>query len=123
VTVPGQKCSRRIQSFDPKSQSMLKTLAALSVVAVLGAQPALSQGWGDAFSPREARDARQNGDIVPLRDIFRRLEREYGGYQISAELFSKRGGGSEYHIQWMTERGRKMRFVVDAQSGRVTQSS
>ena len=101
---------------------MKRILISIAMAAALAGGPALAQGWGNSFSPGQARDARQNGDIVPLRDIFRRLERQYGGYQLSAELFSK-SGGSEYRIDWMPEDGRKMRIRVDAQSGRITQAS
>lgn len=89
----------------------------------LGAQPVAAQGWGSSFTPGEARDARRNGDIVPLSRIFSDLERRYGGYQLDAQLFSRPNGGSEYRIDWMTRDGRRMRFTVDARTGRILRSS
>ena len=101
---------------------MKRILAALVAVILLPASPALAQGWRQSFSPDQARDAVTNGDIVPLRDIFRMLKQRFGGYQLGAELFSKPGGGSEYHIDWMTRDGHKMQFIVDAQTGQITSS-
>jgi len=89
-------------------------------MALLSAGPATAQRWGDSFSPGQARDAVRDGKTVPLSKIFQMLKREYGGYQLGADLVSKQGGGAEYHIDWMTGDGRKMRFVVDAQSGSIT---
>ncbi|MEM7662011.1 MAG: PepSY domain-containing protein [Pseudomonadota bacterium] len=97
---------------------MNRRIALFAMAAALIAQPATAQNWGRSFSDG-ARQSRQNGDIVPLRDVIRRLERQYGGRYVNAELFSRSGGGSEYRIDWITQDGRKVRFVVDAQSGRV----
>lgn len=85
-------------------------------IASFGA-PAQAQ-LGNSFTPGEARNARDNGDVVPLREIFQDLKRQYGGYQIDANLFS-RGTGQVYVIDWMTEKGERVRFTVDAKSGRV----
>lgn len=98
---------------------MKRLFVLFAVLTALLAPPVVAQGWGNSFSPGQARDARQNGDIVPLRDIIRRLEREHGGRYLNAELFSREGGGSEYRIDWITEDGRKVLFVVDAQTGRI----
>ncbi len=102
---------------------MKRILFSIAAMAILTSSPAIGQGWGQSFSPDQARDAVNKGDIVPLRDVFRMLKQRFGGYQLGAELFSKPGGGSEYHIDWMTRDGRKMQFIVDAQSGRITSSS
>ncbi len=97
---------------------MLIAIAALGTTA-----PASAQGWGNSFSPGQARDASQNGDIKPLREVIQKLKREFGGSHLSAELFSKEGGGAEYRIDWITDDGRKLRLVVDAQNGRVISST
>jgi uncharacterized membrane protein YkoI len=98
---------------------MTRILLSLAAIALLSGMPAMAQGWGDTFSPNQARDAVRDGKTVPLSRIFQMLKREYGGYQLGADLVSKQGGGAEYHVDWMTEDGRKMRFVVDAQSGAI----
>jgi len=99
---------------------MKRFIVSLAAMALLSAGPATAQRWGDSFSPGQARDAVRDGKTVPLSKIFQMLKREYGGYQLGADLVSKQGGGAEYHIDWMTGDGRKMRFVVDAQSGSIT---
>lgn len=94
----------------------------LAVAALAGFGPAHAQGWGNSFKPDEPRRDRPDHDIVPLRDVFRSLERRFGGYQLGAELFSRSGGGAEYRIDWMTGDGRRVRVRVDARNGRIMQS-
>lgn len=98
---------------------MKRILASLMVLALLGAPMAAAQSW----APGDARNARQSGDIIPLRDIIKKLKSEYGGEYIDLRgLFSKSGGGSEYHIDWQKD-GRKFLFIVDAQTGKARRSS
>lgn len=99
---------------------MKRILASFLVLGLFGAPPAIAQDWAQSWSSGEAREAVEEGRNVPLSQIFRQLRREYGGYQLGAELFTRPGGGAEYHIDWMTEDGRKMRFRVDARTGRIT---
>ena len=95
----------------------------IAILALGTTMPASAQGWGNSFSPGQARNASQNGDVKPLREVIQKLKREFGGTHLSAELFSKQGGGAEYRIDWITEDGRKLRVIVDAQSGRVISST
>lgn len=100
------------------------SLAALFAILATGSgMSANTQGWGNSFSAGEARDASQNGRIKPLREVIQSLKREFGGSYLNAELFSKQGGGAEYHIEWVTDDGRKLRLIVDAESGRVTRTT
>ena len=46
---------------------------------------------GNSFTADQARDARDKGNVVPLRDIFRQLKRRYGGYQVDANLYNRGG--------------------------------
>ncbi|MDP3459273.1 MAG: PepSY domain-containing protein [Hyphomonas sp.] len=77
------------------------------------------QGWGNQFSPGQARDAVKEGRTVPLSRIFQSLKREYGGYQLGADLYSKESGGAVYEIDWLTDDGRKVHVTVDAQTGAI----
>jgi uncharacterized membrane protein YkoI len=77
------------------------------------------QGWGNQFSPGQAREAVKEGRTVPLSKIFQTLKREYGGYQLGADLYSRDAGGAVYEIDWLTEDGRKVHVIVDAQTGAV----
>lgn len=99
---------------------MKKTLATLVLASFLVAPlPALAQGkWGNSFTADEARNARDKGDVVPLRDIFRRLKAKHGGYQVDANLYN-RERGQVYVIDWMTEKGERIRVTVDAKTGRT----
>lgn|GEM_PF-254221 len=98
---------------------MKRILSSILVFGLMSASPAMAQGWAQTWSSGEAREAVEEGKNVPLSQIFRQLKSEYGGYQLGAELFS-RGSGAEYVIDWMTDDGRKMRFRVDARTGRIT---
>jgi uncharacterized membrane protein YkoI len=102
---------------------MKNTVAACVLIGLLAHAPAGAQEWGHAFSPAEARDAVKEGRNLPLSRIFKDLKADFGGYQLGAELFSKEDGGSEYHIDWMTKDGRKMVFVVDAETGDIIDKS
>jgi uncharacterized membrane protein YkoI len=77
------------------------------------------QGWGNQFSPGQAREAVKEGRTVPLSKIFQTLKREYGGYQLGADLYSSDSGGAVYEIDWLTEDGRKVHVTVDAETGAV----
>lgn len=116
---------------------MRRFLGALAMISLIAAPGALAQGadpfdwnkgpmaqaqtnpWANQFSPGQAREAVREGKTVPLSRIFQQLKREYGGYQLGAELYSRADGSTFYEIDWMTEDGRKAQFTVDAQSGRV----
>lgn len=95
--------------------AFILAIGALFNVAAPGAAQAQ---LGNSFTADEARDARNKGDVVPLRDIFRKLKQRYGGYQLDANLFNQ-GGRQVYVIDWMTGKGERVRFTVEAKSGRV----
>ena len=99
---------------------MKKTASILLIAALTAfAAPAHGQGqWGNSFTADEARTARDKGDVVPLRTIFNRLKSKYGGYQIDANLFN-RDRGQVYVIDWMTDKGERIRVTVDAKTGRT----
>ncbi|MEP1143864.1 MAG: hypothetical protein ABJH52_09095 [Henriciella sp.] len=102
-----------------KKIAILLALAAITATTL----PAQSQGrLGNSFSADEARDARDKGNVVPLRDIFRRLKGRYGGYQVDANLYN-RDRGQVYVIDWMTDKGQRMRITVDAKTGRTLSTS
>lgn len=115
--------SLRVQSWRVIRGSMKRILAILALSALTVAPGALAQQganpWANQFSPGQAREAVREGKTVPLSRIFQQLKREYGGYQLGAELYSRDDGTTFYEIDWMTEDGRKAHFTVDAQSGSV----
>jgi uncharacterized membrane protein YkoI len=103
----------------------MKTLIHLLAAAALTATvtPALSAAQnGSSFTADQARNARDKGDVLPLSQIFRRLEARYGGYQIDAKLFP-RERGPVYEIDWQTGKGERIRLKVDAKTGRILSKS
>ncbi|MGH1420265.1 MAG: PepSY domain-containing protein [Hyphomonas sp.] len=119
MNVSDCSCSLRIQSYVLKDGAMKRILSSLAVLALLASPVATAQSWSNSFSPGQARDAVKDGKNVPLSRIFKQLKREYGGYQLGADLFSTGNGNNEYVIDWMTGDGRKMRFRVDAKTGKI----
>lgn len=115
--------SLRVQSWRAIRGLMKRILVTLALSALTAAPGALAQQggnpWANQFSPGQAREAVREGKTVPLSRIFQQLKREYGGYQLGAELYSRDDGTTFYEIDWMTEDGRKAHFTVDAQSGSV----
>ncbi len=115
--------SLRVQSWRAIRGLMKRILVTLALSALTVAPGALAQQggnpWANQFSPGQAREAVREGKTVPLSRIFQQLKREYGGYQLGAELYSRDDGTTFYEIDWMTEDGRKAHFTVDAQSGSV----
>lgn len=97
---------------------MKRYLALLLAVGLTLTPPAMAQDWKNSWSPGQARDSVREGKTVPLSQIFQNLQRQYGGYQLGADLFD-RGGNPQYRIDWMTGDGRKMRFIVDARTGAI----
>ena len=87
----------------------------MSVPAV----PAVAQNWAQGWDAERASNAREKGDIIPLKRILRILEKKYGGYHRTAELFSKPGGGSEYRFEWITRDNEHKVLFVDAQTGAI----
>ena len=93
---------------------MKRILASLAIVGLLGAPSVSAQRWADDGESNIQRDE----NILPLANVIKKLQREQAGRYIDAELIRKPGGGSEYHVAW-EQNGRKLLFVVDAQSGEV----
>ena len=102
---------------------MMKRIVPILAVLAFSPPAVHAQDWGQSFTPGEARDAVRKGDIVPLKVIFASLKQRYGGYQLDAELFSAGNGRSEYRIDWMTGDGRRVRIRVDAETGRILNTS
>lgn len=97
---------------------MMRLVAAFFMFALLGSPDVSAQSWAAG----DARNARQKGETIPLAVIIKKLESEHGGQYLKADLFSKPGGGTEYHISW-EKNGRKILFVVDAKTGRVIRTN
>lgn len=75
---------------------------------------------GDGWRPREedARDGVRGGRLVPLEQVIRNIARSTPGQLLDAGL-ENRGGRPIYRVRWQTPDGRRIDYIVDAQSGQI----
>ncbi len=56
---------------------------------------------------------------VPLETVVSQMRRRYpGGHLLDADL-QDRGGRTVYHVHWATGDGRRIDYIVDAETGQV----
>lgn len=113
----------------------LKSLALVALVALMasGASPVLAASWGrdlgsavgrpiihsDMRSDQNhAREAVREGRILPLGQVLSRVQQQYPGRLLDAELVD-RGGAPVYLIKMMTRDGNVAIVSADAASGRI----
>jgi hypothetical protein len=75
---------------------------------------------GEGWRPREedARDGVRGGRLVPLETVIRNIARSTPGQLLDAGL-ENRGGRPIYRVRWQTNDGRRIDYIVDAQSGQI----
>lgn len=75
---------------------------------------------GDGWSPREAdaRDGVRGGRLVPLEQVIRRIAGMTPGQLLDAGL-ENRGDRPIYRVRWQTNDGRRIDYIVDAQTGQI----
>ena len=75
---------------------------------------------GDGWRPREedAREGVRGGRLVPLEAVIRNIARSTPGQLLDAGL-ENRGGRPIYRVRWQTNDGRRIDYIVDAQSGQI----
>src|SRR5262245_26697022 len=56
--------------------------------------------------------------LVPLPQVLGMLRRQYTGRQLDAQIV-RNPGAVLYEIQWLTEEGRKIVFIVNARDGKI----
>lgn len=99
-------------------------LVLLFAAMVAGGAPVFAQqrkGLPSLSAPLTAQDAREGvaqGEMRPLGDVLRQLREKVGGRQLDAQLVSA-SPNPVYEIQWLTADGRRIDFVVDAQTGAI----
>lgn len=115
-----------MQSFKPHSRARrhgrpMKMISLLAL-ALIAAAPLSAQGqgafWRLQLAPDGPRDAVQSGQVMPLREIVRRVQASEPGELLDAQLVQA-GGRSIYVILWLTPDGRRLELDVDAQTGRI----
>ena len=90
---------------------------ALLVACALGVGTALHADDGGHDHDR-ARQALEQGQVLPLRTVLDRIEREYQGQALKVE-FERDDGRFIYEIRLLQRDGRLVKLKVDAVDGRV----
>ena len=85
------------------------------VVACTQVQPTWAHEHGDHD---RARQALEQGKVLPLRAVLDTIEREYQGQVLKIE-FEQEGGRFIYEIRLLQRDGRMAKLEVDAVDGRV----
>jgi uncharacterized membrane protein YkoI len=79
----------------------------------------LSSGWRD--QQNEARDAVRRGRHVSLGQVLQTLRRRTPGRQLDAGL-EQRGGRTVYRVRWAADDGRRIDYLVDAETGAIVRA-
>ena len=85
---------------------------------LLGASPLLRADDHDHGSHELARQALEQGKVLPLRTVLEKIERDYQGQALKVE-FEQDDGRFLYKIRLLQSDGRMVKLKVDAVDGRV----
>ena len=75
-------------------------------------------GDGHGGDHERARQALEAGEVLPLRTIIERVERDYPGQVIEVEL-EREHGRWEYDIKLLRSGGSLVKLRIDARDGRI----
>ena len=81
-----------------------------------GSPNSLGAGWRQQQD--EAREAVRRGRHVPLGRVLEQLRRRTPGRQLDVGL-EQRGDRAVYRVRWAAADGRRIDYIVDAESGAV----
>ena len=95
---------------------VLMALAVAAATAGTAAQAA-ERSHGDHDL---ARQALERGQVLPLRTVLEKVEREYQGQVLKVE-FEHEDGRFHYEIRLLQQDGRMAKLKIDAVDGRVLQ--
>ena len=99
---------------------MKRILAALLVGLLASAPASFAQGqWGSSFTADDARNARERGEIRPLKEILRPIQSQYGGNMRDFIGLFEQGGRKVYIIDWVTRNGELVKFTINAHTGQI----
>ncbi|MBS0465822.1 MAG: PepSY domain-containing protein [Proteobacteria bacterium] len=97
----------------------LLTRLVIPLALALGVWGAAGSLHADDRSDHElARQALQQGQVLPLRSVLERIERDYQGQVLKVE-FERDDGRYIYEIRLLQQDGRMAKLKVDAVDGRV----
>lgn len=101
------------------------TVAARSLAAVLLAGaiavPALARDHGDRRDHERARQAVTSGQVLPLRTVLERLEREHPGQVLEVEL-EQDDDQWVYEVKLLQNDGQLVKIKLDARTAAVLSS-
>lgn len=90
---------------------------ALVLAAAMAATGVRASSDSDSDHDR-ARDAVQAGQVLPLKTVLERLEREHPGQVLEVEL-ERDDGRWIYEVKLLQSGGRLVKFELDARNGEV----
>lgn len=105
----------------------MKRILAIAAVLIAAPLAAAAQPFGDQGQPSygagrrdqdAAREAVRGGRQVPLSQVIAMISARTPGRQLNTTMGDFQGR-SAYFVQWQTNDGRVIEFVVDAQSGGI----
>lgn len=101
----------------PGTRSLRSVHTALGLALLLGLLHAAPGRAGDAHDHDRARQALEAGEILPLRTILERVERDYPGQVMEVEL-EREDGRWRYEIKVLRTGGALVKLVFDARDGK-----
>lgn len=81
------------------------------------AADSLGANWRE--QQNEAQRGVREGRNLPLAQVIQAIRQRVPGRQLDAGLEQGPGGRTVYRVRWATEDGRRIDFIVDAQSGQI----
>ena len=88
---------------------------------LLGGSPVLRADDHDHGSHELARQALEQGRVLPLRTVLEKIERDYQGQALKVE-FEQDDGRFLYKIRLLQSDGRMVKLKVDAGDGKVLET-
>ena len=88
---------------------------------LLGGSPVLRADDHDHGSHELARQALEQGRVLPLRTVLEKIERDYQGQALKVE-FEQDDGRFLYKIRLLQSDGRMVKLKVDAVDGKVLET-
>ncbi len=92
------------------------TVTRRGLIAGIAAGMTLAAGIGPALAQRGDEVPRRSGDLVPLRDVIRKIRRRADGDLLDAQYDDRRG---RYKVIWRRKNGEIEYYTVDAYTGRI----
>lgn len=87
-------------------------------LCLLGASPLLRADDDDNGAHERAREALEQGRVLPLRTVLEKIERDYQGQALKVE-FEQDDGRFLYKIRLLQSDGRMVKLKVNAVDGQV----